>query len=362
MKTLIKQFPKQVDVGLLIMGFTLGANFFVFLKLGGIQDLGIDFSSLSEGFHWSNATIAGLMIGISLSVMEFKVLPLLPARLPCYLVVLARITLFSLSIVLSAALVHTLADLLYYGDSFAQSLSKTRQFIFSTFFLTLFIYLMLLGMSLNFLRAVGNRFGHGILINYLLGKYKEPVEENRIFMFIDLNGSTKIAEKLGHTKYSRFLNKCFIDLSSLLPKYDAEIYQYVGDEAVVTWNMNRLKDHTKPAFLFFAFERLLQRNEKDYLGKFGVPPTFKASINAGPVIVTELGIRRKELAYHGDVLNTASRVLELCNKLKKRLLTTSTLFDAFKKDQSLSINFVSDLVLRGKNDKTAVYGVEMVMP
>ena len=237
MKTLIKQFPKQVDVGLLIMGFTLGANFFVFLKLGGIQDLGIDFSSLSEGFHWSNATIAGLMIGISLSVMEFKVLPLLPARLPRYLVVLARITLFSLSIVLSAALVHTLADLLYYGDSFVQSLSKTRQFIFSTFFLTLFVYLMLLGMSLNFLRAVGNRFGHGILINYLLGKYKEPVEENRIFMFIDLNGSTKIAEKLGHTKYSRFLNKCFIDLSSLLPKYDAEIYQYVGDEAVVTWNM-----------------------------------------------------------------------------------------------------------------------------
>lgn len=62
-----------------------------------------------------------------------------------------------------------------------------------------------------------------------------PIEEDRTFMFLDLNNSTGIAERLGHVKYSRFLQKCFDDLNQVLQKYDAQIYQYVDDEVVLTW-------------------------------------------------------------------------------------------------------------------------------
>ncbi|MBV6647437.1 MAG: adenylate/guanylate cyclase domain-containing protein [Cyclobacteriaceae bacterium] len=356
MLSLIKKYPKQADVALLVIGFSLGANLFVYLKLAGLNELGIYVPAEVYDINWVAPTFSGLLIGLGFSFLEYRLFPMLSSRLAHLWMSLLRLITFSCCIVGSLVLVHTLADLVVFGQ-ILRSAQETWAFLTGTLFITLYLYLMILGLALNFFRAIGNRFGHGILVNYIVGKYREPVEEDRIFMFIDLDGSTKIAEDLGHTRYSRFLNKCFSDLSILLPDYDAEVYQYVGDEAVVTWNMQQLKDHSKPAFLYLAFERLLERNRSNYEEKFGVFPTFKASINAGKVIVTELGQQRKELAYHGDVLNTASRVLELCSKMKKRLLTTSSLSRAFETNQRLTVQFVSDLVLRGKDHKTEVYEV-----
>ncbi|MEM1137782.1 MAG: adenylate/guanylate cyclase domain-containing protein [Bacteroidota bacterium] len=356
---LIKKYPKQTDIFILILGFSIGANFFVFFKMVGLDELGIQINARLNDYHWSTPTLTGIMIGLGFSALEYRIFPYLSPKLKAYQLFILRFITFSVSIVLSLISVNLIVDVLFLGHTFNYAIKEISWFLKTALFLNLFLYLMFLGVSLNFIRAIGNRFGHGILINYILGKYREPVEENRIFMFIDLNGSTKIAEKLGHTKYSRFLNKCFSDLSTLLPKYDAEIYQYVGDEAVVTWDLALQEDVTKPAFLFFEYEAILLKNKADYLGKFGIVPTFKAAINAGPVIVTELGTRRKELAYHGDVLNTASRVLELCSKMKKRLLTTSILLDKFKNKKELQVNFISELVLRGKNASTFVYEVAL---
>jgi adenylate cyclase len=57
---------------------------------------------------------------------------------------------------------------------------------------------------INFLSQVNKKFGPGNLLNMFLGRYHHPQIEDRIFLFIDLNDSTTIAEKLGHIKYSRF--------------------------------------------------------------------------------------------------------------------------------------------------------------
>ena len=58
-------------------------------------------------------------------------------------------------------------------------------------------------------------------------------------MFMDLRGSTAIAEKLGHHKYSEMMQSCFHDLTSIVINYKASIYQYVGDEVVLTWEKER---------------------------------------------------------------------------------------------------------------------------
>jgi len=51
------------------------------------------------------------------------------------------------------------------------------------------------------------------LNNFFLGKYHHPVAEERIFMFVDMNSSTTIAENLGHVKYFEMLKEYFVDLS-----------------------------------------------------------------------------------------------------------------------------------------------------
>ncbi len=51
---------------------------------------------------------------------------------------------------------------------------------------------------------VSQKFGRGNFWNLLIGKYQNTREETRTFMFLDLNASTSIAEKLGDsiTTYS----------------------------------------------------------------------------------------------------------------------------------------------------------------
>jgi adenylate cyclase len=38
-------------------------------------------------------------------------------------------------------------------------------------------------------------------------------------------------------------------------------------------------------------------------------PEFKGALHGGNVVVSEVGKYKSEIAYHGDVLNTTSRML-----------------------------------------------------
>ncbi|MBL7746247.1 MAG: hypothetical protein JNM19_02365, partial [Chitinophagaceae bacterium] len=49
------------------------------------------------------------------------------------------------------------------------------------------------------------KFGEGNMWNMISGKYQTPKTEQRIFMFVDLNASTTIAEKLGDERYHQLL-------------------------------------------------------------------------------------------------------------------------------------------------------------
>ena len=92
--------------------------------------------------------------------------------------------------------------------------------------------------------------GIDTLNNFFLGKYHHPVEEERIFMFVDMKSSTTIAEKLGHVKYFEMLKDYFFDLSGAVIDHSGAIYQYAGDEMILTW---KLKDGLKKITVYSAF-------------------------------------------------------------------------------------------------------------
>ncbi len=98
--------------------------------------------------------------------------------------------------------------------------------------------------------------GRGNFFKLIAGEFYSPKEEFRIFMFVDLNSSTTIAEKLGHLAYSNFIKDCFYDLA-IVHNYDAQIYQYVGDEAVLTWERAKMKSVTECVDAFWAFNDVL---------------------------------------------------------------------------------------------------------
>lgn len=216
-------------------------------------------------------------------------------------------------------------------------------------------YMAVAGILLNFIKEISLKFGQGILWKMLIGKFHRPKEEERILMFLDLRSSTTIAEKLGHIKYSELIQDCFNDLS-IVRKQDAEIYQYVGDEAVLSWTVQSGLNNNNCLHAFYAFKDVLQQRANHYQKKYGLTPFFKAGMNMGKVTVAEVGQIKKEIAFHGDTVNTAARIQGKCNELNSELLISESLEkqvngNRFKRE------IIGQVALKGKQKEINIYAV-----
>lgn len=225
------------------------------------------------------------------------------------------------------------------------------------FLLQLLLFFSVFIIITNFIQLTARKFGPGNMFSIFMGKYHKPIVEERIFMFIDLKSSTTYAEKLGHLQYSQMIQLCFHDLNMVLPRHKAEIYQYVGDEAVITWKMKDGLHKHHCLQLFFAFQNRLKRREATYQHKFNLVPEFKAAIHGGKVTAAEIGDIKREIAYHGDVLNTTSRLQKLCNSVSRNLLITRSLAERLSHSEKFDFENLGELQLKGKSKNIEAYAV-----
>lgn len=222
-------------------------------------------------------------------------------------------------------------------------------------FRAIVLYVFLSAMVFSFIKISNDKFGKGVFLKMLLGKYKKPTEEYRIFMFLDLQSSTTIAEKLGHYKYSQLIQDCFYDLNDLVPKHSAEIYQYVGDEAVLSWPYKKGLANNQCVKLFFSFQDLIVSKETYYQNKYGLVPKFKAGMHGGKLMVAEVGVVKKELAFHGDVINTSARIQSECNNYGVSILVSEQLIDDLGTIKEYTQKSLGSVLLKGKNEEVKIF-------
>ncbi len=228
-------------------------------------------------------------------------------------------------------------------------------FMFDEGSFPIYIYMLTVDIFLGALWQVNQMLGKNNLWQLLRGKFSEPREENRIFMFLDLKDSTEYAEKLGHIKYSRLIQDCFSDLGVVIEN-EAEIYQYVGDEAILTWKSKNGLKNQNCINAFYGFKNELLKKKAYYLAEYNCLPVFKAGLNEGVVTVTEVGKYKKEIAYHGDTINTAARIQGKCNELDEELLISENL--KYKLENS-AIEFEPKgyIPLKGKAKEVEIFAV-----
>ena len=232
-----------------------------------------------------------------------------------------------------------------------------KDYVLSNEMLLLIVYIFLAGFLLDFFREVDKKFGPGNLWKMLKGEFYHPKEDQRIFMFLDLKSSTELAEKLGHSKYSQLIQSCFSDVSDLVQNHRASIYQYVGDEIVLSWSIDDgLKDLNCIKF-YFRYKDLLESKRGHYESRFGLVPEFKAGLEMGKVMVAEVGDIKREIAYHGDVLNTAARIQACCNRFNKKVLISENLESAIRKLSKAKYELMGDIQLKGKSRNLKIYAV-----
>lgn len=218
-------------------------------------------------------------------------------------------------------------------------------------FLAYFIYLTLGNLLIYTLFSLRDIVGPEMYQSVLRGKYSVPVEENRIFIFMDLVDSTTIAEKLGHIDYSRFIKECYELMTDAIVFHEASIYQYVGDEIVLTWKPDKGLKNDNCLALYHSVNQLIENNSKMFIKEFGIIPKFRAGLHMGKVTAVQVGLLKRELAYHGDVLNTTSRLQEKCKDFDVDILMS----EAIKTQLSVEPLHIGTIKLRGKLTDTEIY-------
>lgn len=205
---------------------------------------------------------------------------------------------------------------------------------------------------------VSDKYGQGVFLKFFSGKYHKPKEENRIFMFLDIKSSTSIAEALGNVKYFELINDFFYVITDSILENGGEIYQYVGDEIIISWELRNGKGNTNCINCFFDIQDAIKGNRGIFESKYGLVPTFKAGMHYGNVTVGEIGVIKKEIIFTGDVLNTTSRIQELCNKYNQRLIVSSDLINLIEISGNFLINEIGMLNLRGRAAPIVLHSIE----
>ncbi|MEO9805707.1 MAG: adenylate/guanylate cyclase domain-containing protein [Reichenbachiella sp.] len=231
-------------------------------------------------------------------------------------------------------------------------------FLDNQFYIAIASFIILYSIIVNFILEVSKKFGPGNLWDMFTGKYHKPIIEDRIFMFLDLKDSTAYAEKLGHIKYSNLIQRCFLYLNEIVFRHKAQIYQYVGDEAVLTWDSDDPDAARLCMELFFAFREKLESKSEKFEKEFGFVPEFKAGINEGPVTVAEVGYIKREIAYHGDVLNTGARIQSMCNQFGKSLLVSELFANQTKNFSKIKQELMGEILLKGKQQAVNIYAID----
>lgn len=348
----IKNFIQGIKTSF-ILGIKIGV-------LGAV--LGLIFHSL-----WGNldeikyTAVNGFIIGFLIGFIEPIFSHSRIGRLSYSLLLFLRVILY---FIITLTSIYTLLIVyLKSNDLESSSLSDPQIFeeISKVYFLANIniLYVLLIILVVSFLWQLKAFFGKGVIFNYLVGRYHKPLSEERIFMFLDLDNATTLAENLGSEKYSLLLSDFFNDLDSAFAKTRGYVHQYVGDEVVVIWKLkNGLKNNNCLRSYFMAME-ILENKREYYLNKYKVLPSFKASLHLGEVTITEIGVSKKEIAYHGDTINTASRICASARTLGNNILISKEVYDRLNKDDTIIYEDLGEHYFKGKNEKIHIYSVKI---
>lgn len=208
-----------------------------------------------------------------------------------------------------------------------------------------------------FVLQMNRMIGANVLRYFVAGRYHRPTVEERIFLFLDLEGSTTLAERLGSDGYFELLRRFVDDLTDPIVAARGEIYPYAGDEVVVTWSLAEGVRAANCVRCFFWSQAAVAREAPRYTRDFGTVPRFRAGLHGGMVTAGELGDLRRQIVFVGDILNTAARLEEYAKRTGLDLVVSDSRLRRLELPPGVLARRCGELELRGKEAPVAAYSL-----
>ncbi|HVG11915.1 MAG TPA: adenylate/guanylate cyclase domain-containing protein [Flavisolibacter sp.] len=302
-------------------------------------------------------SLAFLIIGLIIAGAETFFLKKAFSRRPLWLSIPLRLALTFILLLVVSVFFLLLYFVFRYNGSFE---SFTALFIgdmvMTPSFLMLTIDLGLMSFMSILLLEIIDKYGPGGFTDMIRGRYNKPRVENRIFIFLDINDATTIAEKLGHEKYFGLLKEFFADITEPILVNGGEIYQYVGDEIVVSWQNTAANKTRCLRFIKQAVDSIKSK-ESHYRKVYGFYPDFKTGIHAGDVTAGYIGIIKKDLVYSGDTLNTTARIRSKCHELNQSYVFSGSFLEGFDIPPVYHSSEIGDIRLKGREEREKLFSL-----
>ncbi|GAB5408327.1 MAG: hypothetical protein BalsKO_06920 [Balneolaceae bacterium] len=303
------------------------------------------------------ASLAVFIVGIIVGTLEMVLFEKRFTNFRLLTKIGSKFLIYALFLLLTISVTYPTAEAIQSGLSplHPDVLNKFLRFLKSTMFLNTMIQLSSQLILSIIYAAISENMGHNVLKNFLTGKYHTPKIEKRIFMFLDMKQSTAIAEKLGHHTYFDFLRKYYDAFSDSIIEHLGEVYQYVGDEIVITWEWEKGTKNDNWLLCFYELKSTLDQQKNTFTDSFGLVPEFRAGVHFGEVTTGEIGALKKEIVFTGDVLNTAARLQALAKEHNTDIAFSEELNALLSGNKNNKTRHLGNILLRGKSEKTGVF-------
>jgi len=220
------------------------------------------------------------------------------------------------------------------------------------------VYTLGVSAILSFVSRIRELLGRGIFVSLLIGRYRRPIEEERVFLFIDLVGSTAFAEEFGDLRAQQFLSALFAAFAEPVRRRKGTIDDYVGDAAIITWPMRRGLRRGRCIHCVFDILDAIETDSDKWLKQFGRVPHLRAALHGGSVITAEIGVDHHKITYFGDTVNTAARLETLCRTLEAPVLISSELASRMKLSSDIKSEYLGTHAVRGRGQSLGVIALK----
>jgi class 3 adenylate cyclase len=138
-----------------------------------------------------------------------------------------------------------------------------------------------------------------------------PAEERKLatLLFVDLVGSTSLAEPLDPERLRAVLGSYFAEVSTTIAAWGGTVEKYIGDAVVAVFGVPRVRDDDATRAVSAAVE-VLERIEglnRDLAARGDPPLAVRIGVNTGEVVAPS-EIRPDQTLVTGDAVNVAARL------------------------------------------------------
>jgi class 3 adenylate cyclase len=157
------------------------------------------------------------------------------------------------------------------------------------------------------------------------------------------------------------ITRFFFDIDEPINDHGGSVLSYVGDEVIVTWPVtDDPAGNARCLACFFAIYDKVAGLAAEYQQAFETVPRFRAGLHAGPVIVSECGGFKRQLAYFGDTMNVSARLCEYGKTSGCNLIVSSDVLSRVTVPHNVQVSAGRNIALRGRNSLLEIHEAHQI--